>query len=123
MAPQFDRALREWRGEEPWLKGAIAAYLAASPTAVKTAFAQLKRGKTLTIKEAFLREWDMAVNYCATPDFTEGVRARLIDKDNHPRWNPPALSAVAEETIERYFRPQPDGVNLLADKLAAAQID
>ena len=119
----IDRALRKWRGEDPWLKGAIAAYLAASPTAVKTSFEQLRRGKKVTIKEAFLREWDMAVHYCTTPDFTEGVRARLIDKDNRPRWNPPALSAVADETIERYFRPQPDGVNLLAEKLAAARID
>jgi enoyl-CoA hydratase/carnithine racemase len=119
----IDRALREWRGEDLWLKSAIAAYLTASPTAVKTTFEQLRRGKKLTLKEAFLREWDMEVNYCTTPDFTEGVRARLIDKDNRPRWNPPALSAVADETIERYFRPQPDGVNLLAEKLAAARID
>ncbi len=121
-AEGIDRALRDWRGDDPWIAGAIAGYLAASPTAVKTAFEQLRRGKALTVKEAFLGEWDMAMNYCATPDFIEGVRARLIDKDNRPRWNPPALSGVASATIDRYFRPQPGGVHRLADKLAAAGI-
>jgi enoyl-CoA hydratase/carnithine racemase len=119
----IDRALRDWRGTDSWIASAVAGYLAASPTAVKTTFEQLRRGKALTVKEAFLREWDMAVNYSETPDFIEGVRARLIDKDNRPRWNPPALSAVSNEAIDQYFRPQPDGRHFLAERLAEAEID
>jgi len=38
-------------------------------------------------------------------DFYEGVRAVIIDKDQSPRWQPPALEAVSAAAVERYFAP------------------
>jgi hypothetical protein len=35
----------------------------------------------------------------------EGVRALAIDKDNAPRWDPPALEAVTPEMVARFFEP------------------
>jgi enoyl-CoA hydratase len=35
------------------------------------------------------------------PDFAEGVRAKLIDRDGAPRWDPPTLAAVTDEVIGR----------------------
>ena len=42
-------------------------------------------------------------------DFYEGVRAVIVDKDNAPRWRPPALSEVPDAEIARHFAPLPGG--------------
>lgn len=38
-------------------------------------------------------------------DHFEGVRARLIDKDGAPRWEPPTLDAVDSSEVEACFAP------------------
>ncbi len=41
------------------------------------------------------------------PDFAEGVRALLVDKDNAPRWQPPTPEEVTEEMLDALFAPLP----------------
>jgi hypothetical protein len=47
----------------------------------------------------------VALQCCAHPDFPEGVRALLIDKDNHPKWAPATPVEVSAEWIQAHFTP------------------
>jgi enoyl-CoA hydratase/carnithine racemase len=100
---QVDAAFRRLKTTNEWLQAALGGYFAGSPTSAKVIFEQLKRGKDLSLKEAFLREWDMAMSFCFRSDFYEGIRALLLDKDRRPAWDPPSLAEVRDEEIEQYF--------------------
>lgn len=52
-------------------------------------------------------EYAVAAHVVQRPDFVEGVRALIIDKDNAPRWNPPTAAEVGEADIDAIFEPLP----------------
>jgi enoyl-CoA hydratase/carnithine racemase len=89
----------------PILAKAAQNFMNGSPTSAYVIFEQLKRGKTLSLHECFQMEYTMAVRCCHGHDFSEGVRAVLIDKDQKPHWNPSTLEGVSAELIARHFKP------------------
>ncbi|ATE65424.1 enoyl-CoA hydratase/isomerase family protein [Rhizorhabdus dicambivorans] len=52
-------------------------------------------------------EYAVAARVIARPDFVEGVRALIVDKDGAPRWNPATAAAVEESDIDAIFAPLP----------------
>lgn len=82
---------------------------AKSPTSVKLTFAQLRRGRTLSLRDCMTLEWRMCNHIAHGHDFYEGVRAVIIDKDHHPKWQPARLEDVSDADIEAYFAPTPEG--------------
>jgi len=54
----------------------------------------LRHNEGLPLPDVFAAELKAAEYIIRHPDFLEGVRARLEDKDNLPRWNPDKISKV-----------------------------
>ena len=55
------------------------------------------------LRSAVSREYRVGMHLATAPDFREGVRARVVDKDNNPQWQPARLEDVAPAEIERLF--------------------
>ncbi|NNU17692.1 enoyl-CoA hydratase/isomerase family protein [Parvularcula sp. ZS-1/3] len=60
------------------------------------------------------REFCVAAHLMEGPDFLEGVRAQIIDKDRNPKWQPASLEEVTDEMVDRYFT-EPEGGPLELD--------
>ncbi len=52
-------------------------------------------------------EYGIMVRLIHHPDFKEGVRALLIDKDNKPNWHPTNPQAIGERDVAQFFEPLP----------------
>ena len=81
---------------------------AKSPTAVKVTLESLRRAKDLTLEEALAQEYRVGLRCLAGPDFREGIRAQVVDKDRNPRWKPATLPEVSASDVERFFAPLGD---------------
>ncbi|MDD2877296.1 MAG: enoyl-CoA hydratase/isomerase family protein [Acidiphilium sp.] len=79
---------------------------AQSPTAIKLTLRALRAGRGYNAVEPCLQqEYRVALRCMRAPDFTEGVRAAVVDKDRTPHWQPDSLAQVDEATLDRYFAP------------------
>jgi enoyl-CoA hydratase/carnithine racemase len=83
-----------------------------SPTSLKVTFEHMRRMRGKGLAEVLKQDWRISRHMMAGTEFFEGVRALLIDRDNAPRWNPPARSEVSEAIVNRYFETLPDEPDL-----------
>ncbi len=67
-----------------------------SPTAVMMTLMLLRHNEHRSLEEVFQAELAAARFILNHPDYVEGVRARLIDKDDNPRWQPGEIEAVGD---------------------------
>jgi enoyl-CoA hydratase len=52
-------------------------------------------------------EYRIASRVLTRPDFAEGVRAVIVDKDNAPKWDPATPEGVTDALIDAIFAPLP----------------
>jgi enoyl-CoA hydratase len=62
-----------------------------------------------TFADQMRLDYRLACRLIASPDFQEGVRAVLVDKDNAPRWRPARLEDVSDADLDALFAPFDDG--------------
>lgn len=74
-----------------------------SPTSLCVTLEQLIKSEGLTMPECMTMESVMVKRFMQQPDFFEGVRALLIDKDKNPLWEYASVSDVPAETVASYF--------------------
>jgi enoyl-CoA hydratase len=68
-------------------RDAAAAMRTKSPLSLALACAQMRLGPSLDFEEAMALEFRIAARMPGNPDFAEGIRAVLVDRDNAPRWS------------------------------------
>jgi enoyl-CoA hydratase/carnithine racemase len=88
---------------DPWLTSAIDTLRAGSPTSAALSFELQRRLAGRNLADVFRSELIVAIRCCMHSDFSEGVRALLVDKDNQPKWSPARIEEIAPEWIESFF--------------------
>lgn len=86
---EIDKRLRHIGN--PWAATASAALESASPQSLEITHALLAGGRQRTLRECLAAELALTRTTIRTPDFLEGVRAALVDKDRTPRWQGASL--------------------------------
>jgi enoyl-CoA hydratase/carnithine racemase len=88
----------------PFCQAILDELAARSPTSLKITLRHLHESRGRGLRETL--EWDhcLAGRCMAAPDFHEGVRAILIDKDRTPSWQPATLAAVSDHMVNKYFQ-------------------
>ncbi len=100
--------LREHRSPEA--QQAAETLAKRSPFAVTTTLRALREAAGLAdLGEALAMELRLTVRFLDVPDFVEGVRAQVIDKDRNPQWQPASLDEVDPAAVAALFEPLPTG--------------
>jgi enoyl-CoA hydratase/carnithine racemase len=87
----------------PWADATLKALRHVSPSALHWTLLALRRGRDLTLKQALDAEFALTRSTMAQPDFAEGVRAMLVDKDRKPKWQPARIEDVDPARIAAVF--------------------
>jgi enoyl-CoA hydratase len=106
---QFEDILASLEGDAgEWAMKELATLRTKSPQTCKVALRQLSESLKLSdFADNMAMEYRIASRVIVRPDFAEGVRAVIVDKDNAPQWNPATAEAVTEELIDAIFAALP----------------
>ena len=83
-----------------------AQFFRGSPLAAQVIFEHQKRCVNKSLQEVFELEWSLALSFCREPDFLEGVRSLLIDKDKSPGWRFAWSSEIPPQEWQKLLAPQ-----------------
>ena len=86
-----------------WSREALAAMRAASPSAVLWTFEIVRAGAGRTLPQCLAAELALTRHATVHPDFLEGVRAMVVDKDRQPKWTRPRIEDVDPSAIAQMF--------------------
>jgi enoyl-CoA hydratase len=91
-----------------WAVKELATLSTKSPQTCKVALRQLAMGARMAdFASNMAMEYRIAHRVIMRPDFVEGVRAVIVDKDNKPKWNPAKAKGVTTAMLDEIFAPLP----------------
>jgi enoyl-CoA hydratase len=91
-----------------WAMRELATLRSKSPQTCKVALRQLAESSQLTdFADNMAMEYRIASRVIVRPDFAEGVRAVIVDKDNAPKWDPATAEGVTDALVDAIFAPLP----------------
>jgi enoyl-CoA hydratase/carnithine racemase len=99
--------LLAWQGEDAWLAKARDGFAHGSKLAASWIFRQLNLTRGADLKTVFESEAQLGAQIMRYPEFAEGVRALLIDKDRTPQWQFESVAAVPADLLDQFFAEAP----------------
>ncbi|WP_141014701.1 enoyl-CoA hydratase/isomerase family protein [Nocardioides sambongensis] len=91
---------------------------AKSPTSLAVTLHALREGaRYKDLAEALDTEYRLALRFHAHPDFVEGIRAQVVEKDRNPQWHPTSVGEVGPDDVAAFFAPLGDAELGLAASL------
>ncbi|WP_445768708.1 enoyl-CoA hydratase/isomerase family protein [Rheinheimera sp.] len=97
-------AVNAMQGEDKWLQKAKESLAYGSPVTAHIVFELLKLGQSKILADSFRLELGLSVQCGKLGEFTEGVRALLMDKDLQPKWQYKTVDEVPQSVIDELFR-------------------
>ena len=96
-------AIIHHKSDDPWFAKASASLKKGSPSSAYLADLLLHRAQHMPLADVFRMEYIAALHCAARPDFAEGIRALLIDKDMQPTWQPATHADITPEWINGFI--------------------
>ena len=94
--------------DSDWAMREAATLRSKSPQTCKVALRQLAESLKLDdFAENMAMEYRIASRVLTRPDFAEGVRAVIVDKDNAPKWDPAHPEDVTDALLDTIFAALP----------------
>lgn len=91
---------------DPTAREAGAELRRRSPLSVAVTLEALRRASAITaLPDLLPQELALAVRLASGPDFAEGVRAQLVDRDRDPHWSHARVEEVSRAEVLAYFDP------------------
>lgn len=106
--------VRSLAGQDSWVDKGLATLERGCPITAGIVVEQLARARDMALADMFRMEMVIGTHCARLPDFAEGVRALLIDKDQTPEWSVASLDEVPRERVLEHFE-APWEINPLAD--------
>ena len=88
---------------DDWAGKTLDTLRTVSPSALCWTLAALRRGADLTLPQCQAAELALTRTTMRHPEFAEGVRALVVDKDRKPRWQPARIEDVDPAAIAAMF--------------------
>lgn len=86
-----------------WLEKAGETLKNGAPATAQIIVEQFARAKNMNLKQMLMQEMTLASQCSRHPDFAEGVRALLIDKDGNPNWRQAEMGGVPTDWVHGHF--------------------
>lgn len=88
---------------QDWAQQTLAGMEGRSPLGMAVALELVRRGRNLSLAEAFDLELKLDYQWFDHGDIIEGIRALIVDKDKSPQWRVATIDDLAPEHLSVFF--------------------
>ena len=93
------------RSDEDEARAALETMRKMSPTSLKITLRNIRSALSFEqVEQSFAQDYRISLACLTGHDFTEGIRAQIVDKDRNPRWRPDKLEDVTSDIVDRHFK-------------------